>query len=89
MIAPPAAPTASTAAPGVSKSAATPRGVLADWQERRDWIFAEVRRKFRPFVDDEARWLTPPGLTPQPDARVFVQVALAYLHGDAPCSRAY
>lgn len=85
MIAPPAAPTSSTpeADVAVSKSAAAPRVPLADWQERRDWIFAEVRRKFRPFVDDEARWLTPPGLTPQPDARVFVQVALAYLHGTA------
>ena len=48
---------------------------------RRDWIFGEVRRSFRRFVDDEGRWLHPPAFNPDPDPRVYVQVALAYLFG--------
>jgi len=49
---------------------------------RRDWIFTEVRRCFRRFVDDDANWLSPPASNAQPDGRVYVQVALPYLLGD-------
>ena len=48
---------------------------------RHDWIFGEVRRCFRRFVDDEGRWLNPPAANLNPDPRVYVQVALAYLFG--------
>jgi hypothetical protein len=50
-------------------------------QPRRDWIFSEVRRKFRRFVDSDGKWLTPPAINAHPDPRVYVQVALPYLLG--------
>jgi hypothetical protein len=49
---------------------------------RRDWIFSEGRRCFRRFVDDDAKWLSPPGANSQPDGRVYVQMALPYLLGN-------
>ncbi|GEM_PF-4439268 len=48
---------------------------------RRDWIFSEVRRCFRPFVDDNGRWLSPPAPNRDPDPRVLVQVAVPYWFG--------
>ena len=48
---------------------------------RRDWVFGEARRRFRPFVDREGNWLNPPAFNAKPDPRVFVQMALAYLFG--------
>ncbi len=51
-------------------------------QPRRDWIFENVRRRFRRFVDAEGTWLCPPAANPQPDWRVIVQVSLPFLLGD-------
>ncbi|HEY3396116.1 MAG TPA: hypothetical protein VGM19_00505 [Armatimonadota bacterium] len=51
-------------------------------QPRRDWIFDQVRRSFRPFVDAQGVWQSPPGVNPEPDWRVIVQVALPFLLGD-------
>ncbi|HSI09394.1 MAG TPA: hypothetical protein VK985_12480 [Rariglobus sp.] len=49
---------------------------------RREWIFSQVRRSFRKFVDRDGIWQSPPAVKPHPDPRALVQVAIAYLHGD-------
>lgn len=50
---------------------------------RRAWVFEQVRRRFRRFVDAEGRWLSPPGVGREPDWRVIVEVSLPFLLGDA------
>jgi hypothetical protein len=62
----------------------TPHPWSADgMQPRRAWVFDQVRRAFRRFVDADGAWQSPPGLNPEPDWRVIVQVALPFLFGDA------
>ena len=54
----------------------------AGMKARREWIFENVRRGFRRFVDADGNWRHPPGANPEPDWRVIVQVSLPYLLGD-------
>ena len=55
----------------------------AGMRPRRDWVFERIRRDFRKFVSADGVWQSPPGVNLQEDPRVFIEVALPYLLGDA------
>mgnify|MGYP001556315078 CR=1 FL=1 len=54
-------------------------------QPRRDWVFEQVRNRFRRFIEQDGRswrWVSPPAANPEPDWRKIVLVSLPYLLGD-------
>ncbi len=51
-------------------------------EARREWVFENVRRSFRRFIDAEGNWKCPPAANREPGWRVIVQVSLPYLRGD-------